>query len=199
MLLASHTVHEFCTKFDVTTAKRFPIHPDPINHEHHPIYAAKSDPISPHPHRRYSTQLVRCFLHIENRPLLLASNPIILQHSAINSSILTLNLQHGLWCNGFEHKVVIAVWAVFVAFLKFFSIFSEGLFALFAGKRLNVIRGDRCGEVVKEREKVPFPSFGEVGGFLVRRGIRRSQTIFYLEFCQNTHFGYKRTGRLTAG
>lgn len=150
----SPAIHEFCAKFDVTTAKLFPIHSDPINHKHHPIYAANQTPFHPiiHPHGHYSTQLIRCFLHIENRPLLLGSNPIILQHSAINPSILTLNLQHGLWCNGFEHKVVIAVWAVFVAFLEFFSIFSEGFFALFAGKGLNVVRGDRCGELVKERE-----------------------------------------------
>jgi len=94
--------------------------------------------ISPyhHPHGHYSTQLIRCFLHIKYRPLLLASNSIILQHSAINPSILPLNLQHRLWRNSFENKVIVAVWAVFVTFLELFSIFPEGFFTLFAGKGL---------------------------------------------------------------
>jgi hypothetical protein len=36
--------------------------------------------------------------------------------------------------------VVVTVWAVFVAFLEFFCVLSEGLFALFAGEGLVVIR-----------------------------------------------------------
>ncbi len=87
-----------------------------------------------------STQLIRRLLDIKDRPLLLPSNPIILQHPAIDSRILSLNLQHRLWRNSFKDEVVIAMWAVLVTFLEFFGIFSEGFLALLAGKSLDCIR-----------------------------------------------------------
>jgi hypothetical protein len=85
--------------------------------------------------------------------------------------------------------VIIAVWAVFVTLLEFFGVFSEGLFALLAGKGLGVVRGGVGRGCHGQEGNVPFQSFEEVDGFLVRHGIRRSQTIFDLSFVRMLTLG----------
>jgi hypothetical protein len=86
-----------------------------------------------------STQLIRSLLHIKDRPLLLPSNTIVLQHPAIDSCVFSLDLQHWLWGDSFENKVIIAVWTVLVTFLELFCIFPEGFLTLFAGKSLGAV------------------------------------------------------------
>lgn len=86
--------------------------------------------------RTLSSQLIRRLLNIEYSSLLLASNSLILQHPIVDSRILSLKLEHRLWRDSFKDKVVIAVWAVFIAILELRSVLSEGLFALLAGEYL---------------------------------------------------------------
>lgn len=74
--------------------------------------------------------------------------------------------------------MVIAVRAILVTLLELFSIFSEGLLALFAGESL-----EKCKDELEAGGKrwVPFPSSGEGGGFLVPHDTRHNQTTFDLE------------------
>ncbi len=83
-----------------------------------------------------STQLVRCFLNIEDSPSLLAPHSIILQHPAVDSCILTFELQHRLCGDSFKDEVIIAMWTIFIALFELGSVFAESFLALFADEGL---------------------------------------------------------------
>lgn len=109
-----------------------------LPHSH--IHAAKPNHLrrSPPgtPAISHLTQLIRCLLDVENRPLFLPPHPIILQHPTINARILALKLQHRLRCNSINHEVVVAVWAVLIALFEFSGVLAKRFFALFAGECL---------------------------------------------------------------
>ena len=66
--------------------------------------------------------------------LLLASFPVVLEHPRILTHILALDLQSRFRLYRFQHEVVVAVWAIFVAVVKVLYVLPETLFALFAGE-----------------------------------------------------------------
>lgn len=130
-----------------------------------------------------STQLVRCFLHIEYRPLLLPSYPIIPQHPTILPSILALKVQHRLWRKCFQDIVIIAMWAVLVAFLELLGVFSEAFLTFLARECLVDSQVRFClhwifGKDLRGRESLPYRMFGGEDGIRFRRGIPGSRTIF---------------------
>lgn len=83
--------------------------------------------------------------------------------------------------------MVIAMWAVFVAFLKRIGFLSEALLAFLAGEdlaqrvRIRVsLRGRRGAPGGGD---LPYPSFALAHGSRSRDGTRRSQTISGLSSC----------------
>lgn len=98
-------------------------------------YAAKSNLHFPN-HKTRSTQLIRRLLNIKDRPRLLSSESIVLQHPTIHPRVLALELEHGLRGHGLEDEMVVAVGTVFIALFEFLGIFSEDLLAFFAGECL---------------------------------------------------------------
>lgn len=85
---------------------------------------------------------MRSILDIENSPQLLGLDPIVLEHPAINPRVLALELQPSLWRYSFQHIVIIAVRAVFVAVLKLLGVFAESFLALLACEGL--VRISKC-------------------------------------------------------
>lgn len=80
------------------------------------------------------TQTVRYILEVEDRALLVALDAVILKHAGwwlvripkplqqspivdipiIHAGIISFDLKTGFGCNGLDHEVVIAMWAIFV-------------------------------------------------------------------------------------
>lgn len=83
---------------------------------------------------RKSTQSLAGLFQVPNGLHFFLAHTIILNETSILSDILTLDLQSGLWCLCFEHKVVVAVRAVLVTLVKLLNILAESLFTFFAGE-----------------------------------------------------------------
>ena len=83
---------------------------------------------------RESTQSFAGLLQVPNGLLLFLAHTLVLDETGVLSDILTLNLQSSLRRLCFKDKVVVAVWAVFVALFKLLNVLAESLFALFACK-----------------------------------------------------------------
>lgn len=124
-----------------------------------------------------STEFIRRLLYIENTSLFLLPYALVLQHSAIDPCILALNLQHWFRSHGFNHEMVIAVWAVLIRLFELLCVFAEGLFALLAGEDLWTSLEEPLGWRSKDG---PFQSFGQGDGSQSHGDTRRSQTIFDL-------------------
>lgn len=81
-------------------------------------------------------QLIGVFIRVKyqllKHLLALLLEPLISYHSAVDSGVLTLDLEFWLGCHGVEDEVVIAVRAVLVRFLKLLDVFAEALLALLA-------------------------------------------------------------------
>jgi len=81
------------------------------------------------------THTVGEIFEVENGLLLIRTNAIVLEHSAVHPCIITLHLQIGFRCYGVENEVVVTVGAIFVALLEFSGIFAEAFFAFFCTRR----------------------------------------------------------------
>lgn len=81
-----------------------------------------------------SSKSIRGILNIENRSLLLALYPIILEHASVYARILTLKLEGWRWCFGIENEVVVTVRAILVTVFEFLGVFSKALLAFLTGK-----------------------------------------------------------------
>lgn len=66
---------------------------------------------------------------------MITAYPFVFEHPSVNPSIFTFHLQPRLGLESLEHKVIVAVGTVLVAFIKVLSIFSEAFFTLFACER----------------------------------------------------------------
>jgi hypothetical protein len=93
---------------------------------------------------------VGCILDIEYGAHVLLPLALVLDHPVVDSGVLSLDVQRGLWRQGVQDEVVVAVRAVFVAaprlanvppkaqsaasvpVLELACVLAEGLFALFA-------------------------------------------------------------------
>jgi len=83
---------------------------------------------------KLSTQLVCLLVWIEDAPQFLLPCSLVLEHLVVNANIVALDGEGGLGGLCLNDEVVVAVWAVLVAFLKLLRVFAEDLSALFAGK-----------------------------------------------------------------
>ena len=102
-----------------------------------------------------SSEPVGCILDVEDGAHVLLPLALVLDHPVVDSGILALDVQRGLWRQGVEDEVVVAVRAVLVAaprsanvgpgmwlwdaerhvpVLELAGVLAEGLFALFADK-----------------------------------------------------------------
>lgn len=66
--------------------------------------------------------------------LFLWLHSIIFQHPTILPHILAFDLQACLWLDRFDHEVIVAERAIFVAVFELLHIFPKALLALLAGK-----------------------------------------------------------------
>ena len=82
------------------------------------------------------TQLVWRLLNIEDTPKLIVCSPdsLIFQHSSVDSSVFSLDLQHCLWLHGLQDVVIIAMRAVFIGVLELVGVLAEALLAFLAGE-----------------------------------------------------------------
>lgn len=97
-----------------------------------------------------STQTVRRIFDVEDISRIFSLHPLIPEHPGIYSCILAFDLKRCLWGNGIDDKVIVAVWAVFIAInfvnvgssvcfrfvplLELLRIFAKTLLALFTGE-----------------------------------------------------------------
>lgn len=81
---------------------------------------------------RGSTQSLAGFFQVPDGLLLFLAHTLVLDETGVLSNVLTLDLQSSLRRLCFEHKVVVAVWAILVALFKLLNVLAESLFAFFA-------------------------------------------------------------------
>lgn len=79
-------------------------------------------------------QLVGLFRGVEDGPVVLLFYPLVPEHLVVHPHVLALHGKGSLGCLRINHEVVVAVGAVFVAFLELLGVFSEALLALLASK-----------------------------------------------------------------
>lgn len=81
-----------------------------------------------------STKLVRVLIWVEHCPFSCILDPLVFDELVVDPYVLALNRQGCLGCLGVDNEVVVAVGAIFVAFLELLDVFAKTLPALLAGK-----------------------------------------------------------------
>jgi len=86
------------------------------------------------------TESVCCLVEAEDGAFSIPTYPLVLEHPGIYARILAFDLEGGLGGHSFDYKVIIAVWAVLIAFVKLCRILAKTFLAFLACERLVKMR-----------------------------------------------------------
>jgi len=75
------------------------------------------------------TEPVCCLVEAEDGAFSIPTYPLVLEHPGIYARILAFDLEGGLGGHSFDYKVIIAVWAVLIAFVKLCRVLAKTFLA----------------------------------------------------------------------